>query len=191
MAHVHQHPVYMLGNLVYVNGQPYGADSGHINTVVVNGALYVMLSEVLDLYGNVEEVTKLRVRPPGIRTELVNIHQTPPKRVLIPLTMVPRAMAMIRSRLNRDDDEQMEDTTSSEEEANSDDLADIASDSESLEVESASEEEEEAIEETTTTTSSSSEESEEESDDDVRPGKRRHTSSTSKRPLKSRRTTKH
>lgn len=182
MAHSLRQPVYPVGNPVHVDGHPYQADSGYVNTVIIDGDVYVVLVDVLCLFGDVEEIKNIRVQPPGIRTELINIRRKPPYRQLIPLTMLRRTMSTVRARIDGIDEAQMEDTTSSEEDPDSEDEDFIESDNESPEKEASESEEEEEAE----FTSSSSSESESESDEEEElPGRKRHASSTSQRPSKS------
>ena len=185
MAHSFQDTVYVVGNPIYIDGRPYGVDSGYADTVIIGGHRYVLLADIARLFGYETDVrnTTSSVRPFGLTTISSNVHQNPAPRRVIPLTSIPQAMTMMRTRLDRIDEAQMEDTTSSEEDPNSDDKDFIESDNESPEKEESESEEEEEAEFTSDSSSESSSESESESEE--LPGRKRHASSTSQRPSKS------
>ena len=173
-----QYPYYALEDLTHVDGHPYGVDSGHANTISINGVTYVVLADILNLYGEEEEIKRITrgVRHPGVRTVLVDVHQVPHPRQVVPLSRLHHVMLAVRARLDAlDEEEEAEDNSESEEEAsNSEDEEYVVDDDASIEVESGTEEEE-------ATASSSSEDSE---SDEIRPSNKRSAGALSGRPQK-------
>lgn len=128
MAHSFQPVVYMVGTPININGSPYGAEVGQVNTVTIKGDRYVFWTDVLHLFGANSDIQKILrcVQPIQGRTELVKIHKTLHPRILVPMSSLHQNMTMLRARLEKED---LDEDHSEKETPNSDDEIFIADDS--------------------------------------------------------------
>lgn len=180
-----QCPYYPLENLIHVDGNPYGTDSGYVNTISIDGVTYVVLVDIQRLYGEEEEIMKITrgVRHHGSRTVLVDIHRVPHPRLVVPLDRLHQVMTAIRARLDALDEDDSEE--SEEETPNSEDEEYIVDDDASIEVESEpGEKEEDEEEEEETESDQEDEETDQEEEEEVHPGTKRSAGSVSSRPRK-------
>lgn len=122
MAHSFQSVGYVVGTPININGYPYGADVGQVNTVTIEGYRYVFWTDILRLFGEKADIQKILrcVQPIQGRAEWVNIHKTPHHRILVPMSSLHQNMAMLRDRLEEED---LEEDHSEKKTPNSDEVS--------------------------------------------------------------------